>query len=93
MTDLGACSRCGHRWSGLVMTHCSACCQPGHGELSTFSGADLFDRHRSSAGERGSCLSPATLRAKNGEPVMFFRNGMWRGPERDPATLPKQGAA
>lgn len=29
----------------------------------------------------GACLDPATLTDTHGEPVMFFRDHMWRGPE------------
>lgn len=88
-----SCGRCGHTWTALTACHCSGCCQPGHGELSTFSGINLFDRHRSAVGERGMCLNPASIRSKDGQPVMWFRNGMWRGEERDPETLPGRGAA
>ncbi len=83
------CRKCGYTWSGLAMAHCSACCKPGQGELSTFSSVDLFDKHRSSAGDRGACRDPSTLRNRAGEPVMFLRNGMWRGPERDEELLAK----
>jgi len=61
--------------------HCSGCHR-------TFSTANLFDRHRVD----GRCSDPESIISKPrdgsvGERVMFFRDGMWRGPEWDAAAL------
>lgn len=67
--------RCGVRWTGAAVAHCSGCHR-------TFSAPGLFDKHRSARGERGACLDPGKVRQPStGDPVMFFRGGMWRGPE------------
>ncbi len=67
------CSGCDNTWTGSRTCHCSSCHR-------TFAGVDLFDRHRDQRGERGSCLNPASLtHAETDEPVMFLRDGMWRG--------------
>jgi hypothetical protein len=76
-----SCNRCGHRWSALGACHCTGCCRRGAGERSTFSGLALFDRHRSSVGEHGRCIAPESIRSQDGQPVMWHRDGMWRGPE------------
>jgi hypothetical protein len=74
-TQTGAsCNGCGTTWTGLSRAHCAACHR-------TFAAAGLFDRHRSTTGDHGTCLNPATLTNANGERVMFHRDGMWRGPE------------
>jgi hypothetical protein len=62
------CGGCDATWTGLNVAHCAACHE-------TFSTARLFDEHRSADGEHGSCLRPED------RPGMFFRRGMWRGPE------------
>lgn len=79
------CSGCDASWTGVSAAHCSAC-------HCTFSSAGLFDRHRSVAGgEHGSCLPPGRLvNANTGEPVMFFRDEMWRGPTMDEETKAKR---
>lgn len=64
---------CGTAWSGLSVAHCAGCGR-------TFSGTTLFDRHRTNAGERGKCLDPNTLTARDGTKVCEFRDGMWRFP-------------
>lgn len=70
-SDDGTC-RCGARWAGKAAAHCSACHQ-------TFSGATMFDRHRSNVGERGKCLAPGRLvNTKTGERVMYLIDGVWR---------------
>lgn len=68
------CGGCKARWTGERPCHCSACHR-------TFAGVNLFDMHRTAKGERGECLTPATIRNRVEQPLMFFRNGMWRGPE------------
>lgn len=72
------CSDCPATWTGLTVCHCSGCHQ-------TFAGAGLFDVHRTQYSEHGTCRRPAdmltTSGIRTGEPVMFFREGMWRGPE------------
>src|SRR6185437_810072 len=70
-----SCNGCGTHWTGLSRAHCSACHQ-------TFASSGLFDRHRSSSGDHGTCLNPASIiHTATGERVMFYREGMWRGPE------------
>lgn len=69
------CSGCPATWTGLSRCHCAACHR-------TFGSVGLFDRHRSQAGDRGTCLDPAGLRhRKTGEPLMRLVDGLWRGPE------------
>lgn len=70
------CGGCTETWTALGACHCATCHR-------TFSGLGLFDAHRSPRGEHGTCLDPAKIRDKNGQPKMFFRNAMWRGPERE----------
>jgi hypothetical protein len=41
----------------------------------------LFDAHRDHHGEHGSCRDPATVVDSQGRRRMWFRDGMWRGPE------------
>lgn len=65
---------CGTTWTATGAAHCSGCCN-------TFSGVSLFDRHRSLAGEHGTCTHPADLRDRDGNPICEFRDGMWRYPE------------
>ena len=75
MSDRITCGGCTETWTALTACHCSGCHR-------TYAGVGMFDQHRSQYGERGSCLDPATLiNQKTGEPLMFFREGMWRGPE------------
>lgn len=78
------CGGCDSTWSlsAKAACHCSACHR-------TFSGIGLFDRHRRHQdveGDRGTCLDPATMFTKSGEPLAEFRNGMWRGPEAPEGT-------
>lgn len=67
--------RCGANWTGLTVAHCSACHR-------TFAGPSLFDKHRTARGEHGKCINPAHIQnRKTEEPLMWYRNGMWRGRE------------
>lgn len=76
---------CGERWSGVAAAHCAGCHR-------TFSAPGLFDKHRSARGEHGTCLDPAEVRqVRTGERVMFFRDGMWRGPEMTDEQLAAMG--
>lgn len=72
------CGGCEATWTALGTCHCGACHH-------TFSGVDLFDKHRSQYGEHGACLNPADLTIRKGprtgEPVMHLRDGIWSGPE------------
>lgn len=68
-----SCNGCTERWTAVGAAHCSGCHR-------TFSTYRLFDLHRSTSGEHGVCLDPASVK-KNGENLLDFRNGMWRGPE------------
>lgn len=78
MTQANTCSGCRATWTGLSACHCSGC-------HNTFAGLVLFDAHRTQHGEFGACRRPAdmvmTSGFRRGEPVMFFREGIWRGPE------------
>jgi len=70
---IAKCSRCGSTWTALSAAHCGECCV-------TFSGVNLFDRHRYVTRDHGGCVDPAEMMEK-GRRVAFYRNGMWRGPE------------
>lgn len=56
--------------------HCAA-----EGCHRLFSTVGLFDAHRHSRGERGGCVDPEKITNSRGDRVLFFRDGMWRGPE------------
>jgi hypothetical protein len=83
MPETVTCSGCPARWTGSRTAHCSGC-------HISFGGVALFDMHRSHYGDHGGCQDPATMTvqagARAGEPVMFLRGGVWRGPEMDEAT-------
>lgn len=70
------CGGCDATWTAQGAAHCAA-----SGCHRTFSAAGLFDKHRSTPGEHGRCLDPATLTARDGSALFEFRDGMWRGPE------------
>lgn len=72
------CSGCPSTWTGSAAAHCSGC-------HTTWSGVGLFDRHRSVAGEHGTCTPPEQLVDGNGRPICELRDGMWRYPEMDEA--------
>lgn len=85
------CSGCDLQLGGVSACHCSSCHE-------TFIGITFFDAHRNQYGERGRCLDPATITVttgpRTGEPLMFFRDGYWRGPEMtDEQKLARFGAA
>lgn len=82
------CAGCADTWTALGAAHCAAC-------HNTFSGVALFDLHRSQYGERGACQDPNEVRhKKTGYQLMFFRDGMWRGPEMtEEQKLARFGAA
>jgi hypothetical protein len=68
---------CGRSWSGSRACHCSGCHR-------TFSGTELFDRHRNHRGDHGSCLDPATL------PRMeLWSDGIWHMPAMTPLNRAK----
>lgn len=64
------CSGCLSTWTGLSVAHCGGCHE-------TFATVGLFDAHRVD----GHCVHPFEVRTRGGEPRLFFRDGMWRGPE------------
>jgi hypothetical protein len=68
------CSGCSATWTALNAAHCTGCHE-------LFASVALFDAHRSQDGERGACIPPAEVQGRNGEQRLFFRAGMWRGPE------------
>lgn len=67
------CGGCDARWHGTRVAHCAA--RNCH---RTFAGVGLFDLHRT-ADDR--CLHPDDVRGWDGKPRLWFRDGMWRGPE------------
>lgn len=79
------CITCSKSWSGLNVSHCSACHE-------TFSGVRLFDKHRVHYGERGRCVDPATVTDLYGKRIMWpDDNGTWRATEDYTAPIaPKQ---
>lgn len=77
-----ACGGCDARWTGQRAAHCSACHR-------TFSGAELFDRHRSADGPHGQCVNPESFPPGIAE----LRDGMWRGPAVDSASIAASIAA
>lgn len=71
------CGGCDATWTAPRAAHCAAM-----GCHRTFASVALFDSHRSARGAHGSCIDPESVHhGKTGERLMFFRNGMWRGPE------------
>lgn len=68
------CGGCDATWTAAGIAHCSGCHR-------TFSGAALFDRHRSLAGEHGTCADPLHIRDRDGQPICELRDGAWRYPE------------
>ena len=78
MTPANTCSGCTATWTGSNACHCSGCHH-------TFAGVRLFDAHRAQYGEHGICRRPADMTMasgpREGEPIMFLRDGVWRGPE------------
>ena len=71
------CAGCDQTWTALNACHCGGCHE-------TFSGIWLFDWHRTAIGEHGSCVEPRNVVTGDDKPIMFFREGMWRGPEMTP---------
>jgi hypothetical protein len=69
-----SCGGCPTTWTGEGRAHCSKCHR-------LFSSVSTFDRHRSMAGPHGTCLDPETVTNGDGIRLLFFRNGMWCGPE------------
>lgn len=69
-------AECGKEWSGTRACHCSGCHE-------TFSGVDLFDRHRTLHGEHGTCRHPSELRG------VELRDGVWARPAMDEAAKVK----
>ena len=76
-TAPAACGGCDARWTGQRTAHCSGCHR-------TFSGVELFDRHRSADGPRGHCVDPETFPPG----ITELRDGMWRGPKVDGLDIP-----
>lgn len=74
VTPSHTCSGCEATWTAANTCHCSGC-------HASFAGVGLFDKHRAQYGEHGVCRRPADLTTTSGEPVMFFRDGIWKGPQ------------
>lgn len=55
-------------WTGSRPCHCSACHE-------TFSGVELFDRHRDRRGEHGHCRDPKTVAGAE-----RWTDGIWHMP-------------
>lgn len=68
------CSGCPAAWTAKSAAHCGGCHR-------LFATSTLFDAHRSVDGPHGTCLDPETVVGRDGERRLFFRDGMWRGPE------------
>lgn len=69
------CGGCDATWGGVTRAHCGDCHR-------TFAGASGFDLHRSTRGEHGGCIDPATIvNRKTGSRVLELRNGLWSAPE------------
>lgn len=68
------CGGCESTWTAKGAAHCSACHR-------LFASVRLFDDHRSHDEEHGACLDPLTVLSRDGERRLWFRAGMWRGPE------------
>ena len=71
-------------WTAAGAAHCSACHR-------LFASVSLFDAHRSQDGPHGTCLDPETVLSRDGERRLFFRDGMWRGPEMSAERLEQLG--
>jgi hypothetical protein len=67
------CGRCAATWTGLSVAHCGGCHE-------TFAAVSLFDLHR--VDDR--CVQPGLVLTRGGERRLFWRDGMWRGPEMSP---------
>ncbi len=67
------CGGCDNTWTALTAAHCPTCHR-------TFSAIRHFDTHRSQDGPRGHCIDPDTIHNRRGERLLWFRDGMWRGP-------------
>lgn len=66
-----SCGGCATRWGGVSRCHCSGCHR-------TFAGLDGFDAHRRDVRGVGTCLDPAGITDKDGEPRYAFRDDLWR---------------
>lgn len=53
-----SCGGCDTRWAGVSRCHCAGCHE-------TFSGLELFDRHRRDVRGTPTCLDPAVWAAVN----------------------------
>lgn len=67
-----SCGGCDVRWRGVRTCHCAACHR-------SFGSVYLFDKHRRSS----HCIAPETW-----DDDSRLVDGVWRGPERDLATIP-----
>lgn len=68
------CSGCAETWTAAGACHCGGCHR-------LFATVALFDAHRSADGDHGTCLDPETVVGEYRQRRLFFRDGMWRGPE------------
>lgn len=66
---------CGATWTGKSTCHCGGC----HRTFSSLSG---FDRHQTALPEHPwvVCRDPATMRKKDGSPVLVLSGDTWRWP-------------
>lgn len=72
--ELVTCSGCDAAWTARNAAHCGSC-------HSLFASVPLFDMHRAQDGDHGACIPPGEVQGRSGEQRLFFRDGMWRGPE------------
>ena len=66
-----SCSGCDTRWSGVGRAHCAKC-------HATFGGVTQFDAHRRDIKGIGTCLDPAAITNKAGEPTMKLVGNLWK---------------
>lgn len=76
-----SCGGCDTRWPGISRCHCSGCHQ-------TFSGLELFDKHRRERHGDGYCIPPEDVVNREGIRQMFITNGIWHGIENPTPRVP-----
>jgi hypothetical protein len=81
------CPECGATWTGLGRAHCRGECHR------SFSTASAFDAHRRDIGSKGTCVDPATLLDKAGEPRFRLEAGLWRYAGDNPRLVEDEDAA
>lgn len=75
---------CGDSWTGSGYAHCSGCC-------TTFGSTRVFDGHRTTRGEHGSCTDPAKVLI--GGQRLRLIDDVWHGPAMQAGALAAKRAA